>query len=189
LTNPDDALIPPTIAASAAAANPLGPPPSSETPEAIQEPLGQPGPDDEQPDTQDDAPREFDPRYKDPFNGLLYLGHLEETLTIWGHSFRISTPTQLEKMQVGQIHKPYVGTLASEIAYQTILVAAYLVSVDHQELPRPVTNDPKENAVADRFRWVAENLRPPVIDQLFSKCLVLEGEVGKVLRAMGEAQG
>lgn len=189
MTHPDDALIEPSDAASAAAANPLGPPPSSDAPEAVQEPLGQPGSDDEQPDTAEDVsePKEFDARHREPFTGLLFLGHLEETITIWGHTFRLVTPTQIEKIQAGQLHKPYADTLASEIAYQTILVASYLLNVDHHDLPRPVVNDAKENAVRDRFKWVADNLRQPVIDRLFSACLTLEGEVRITLAALGEA--
>jgi hypothetical protein len=187
LTTADDALVEPFIptAAPAAAAD-SGPPPSSDAPGAVQEPQEQPGSVDSQPD---EDPLEFDERYKEPFNGLMYLGYLEDSFVVWGHTFRIATPTQLEKIQAGALHQPYAESLASEIAYQTILVAAYLVSVDHTDLPRPVLNDPKENAVRDRFRWVAENLRPPVIDELFGRCMVLETKVGKVLRTMGEARG
>lgn len=189
MTNPDDALIEPSDAAPVAAGIP-GPPLSSDAPEAVQEPLDQPESADRQPnqDPEDPfVPREFDEKYKEPFTGLLFLGYLENTVTIWGHVFRLVTPSQMEKIQAGQLHKDYADTLASEIAYQTILVASYLTEVDHRELPKPVVNDPKENAVRDRFRWVADNLRGPVIDRLFSECLILDGEVRNTLAAMGEA--
>lgn len=185
--HPDEALVEASEQAVPPAAATPGPSPSSDAPEPVQEPLRQPG-SDEQPLTED-HPREFDARCKEPFTGLLYLGYLEDSFVIWGHQFRIATPSQMEKIQAGALHAPYVNTLASDIAYQTILVATYLISVDRNELPRPVLTDPKENAVRDRFEWVAENLRPPVIDQLFSRCMILEGEVGKTLRAMGEARG
>lgn len=190
MIHPDDALVEPSIAASAAAADSSGPPPSSETPEDFQEPPGQPGSDEQRPDVEaPDSPREFDPKYRDPFTGLLFLGYLEDTIRIYGHTFRIATPTQNERIEMGLLHKPYVDSLASEIAYQTLLVSAYLLEVDGEELPQPILNKSKSGAVADRFRWVSENLRPPVIDQLFSSCLVLEGEVRQVLEAMGEARG
>jgi hypothetical protein len=188
LTSPDDALVEPSIAASAAAAV-SGPPPSSNSPGVSQEPLGQPGSDEKQPDKSAAEPKAFDERYREPFTGLLFLGNLEDTFTIWGHTFRIVTPSQLERMQLGQLHQPYAGTLASEIAYQTLLVASYLREVDHNRLPEPVVVDPTQNGVRDRFRWVAENLRGPVIDELFSRCLALEAQVRTVLAAMGEAQG
>jgi hypothetical protein len=190
LTNPDDALVEPSVAASAAAATSPGPPPSSDAPETIKEPLGQPGPDTERPDQEAIAePAAFDARCREPFTGLMFLGHLEQTVSIWGHTFRLVTPSQAMKLQLGPLHKPFLNTLATDIAYQTILVAAYLRQVDHRELPQPVLNDPTENALADRFRWVGENLRQPVIDRLFSICLEMEGQVSSVLRAMGEAQG
>lgn len=189
LISPDDALFDlPADAAAPAAANLTGPPPSSTAPEAIQEPPVQPG-STPQPDETEPPPREFDERYREPFNGLMYLGYLEDTVVVWGHEFRIATPSQMEKLQSGALHKPYIDTLASEIAYQTIMVASYLVSVDGKDLPRPVLNDPKENAVRDRFVWVAENLRQPVIDEVFQRCMLLEATVGQVLHAMGEARG
>jgi hypothetical protein len=188
LTSPDDALVEPSIAASAAAAV-SGPPPSSNAPGVSQEPLGQPGSDNRQPDQQVNEAKAFDERHKEPFTGLLFLGYLEDTFTIWGHTFRIATPSQMERIQLGQLHQPYAGTLASEIAYQTILVATYLREVDHERLPEPVVMDPTQNGVRDRFRWVADNLRSAVIDELFSRCLALDGQVRAVLGAMGEAQG
>ena len=187
MPSPDEALVEASEAVPLAAAIP-GPPPSSETPGPIQEPLRQPESDDPQPPPEDPT-RTFDERYREPFTGLLYLGYLEDSFVIWGHQFRITTPSQMEKIQAGVLHAPFVNTLASDIAYQTILVATYLVAVDRHELPRPVLTDPKENAVRDRFEWVAANLRPPVIDRLFARCMILETEVSKVLRAMGEAQG
>lgn len=185
----DESLLEPTIAAPAAAAPLLGPPPSSGAPGPIQEPPTQPGPDDQQPDEVDHGVQEFDPRYKEPFNGLLYLGRLEDTVTIWGHSFRLVTPSQLEKLEAGVVHKPYIDTVASEIAYTTILVSSYLVEIDGQPLPIPITHDTKKNGVAERFAWVGENLRGAVIDELFSRCMILEAQVSQVLQTMGKAQG
>lgn len=190
MTGPDDFLIEPTLPiAAATAAGTSGPPPSSDAPGPVQEPLDQPGTATRQPDEVEDPfePKEFDERCKEPFSGLLYLGALEETVTVWGHSFRLVTPSQAERLQMGQLHKPFADTLASEIAYQTLMVASFLLEVDRQPLPQPVVNDVRENAVRDRFRWVSDNLRPPVIDELFSSCLALESEVRRTLEAMGEA--
>lgn len=132
---------------------------------------------------------EFDERYKEPFSGLLYIGALTQAVSLFGHSFTIATPTQTERLQIGQVIQPYQNTITAEIAYQTALVAAYLVDVDHTKLPEPVTLNPKETALLDRFRWVNENLRRPVIDALFNECLALDGQVDEVLEAMGKASG
>jgi hypothetical protein len=208
LSSPDDQFIDPedsvydaSIAASAAAATSTGPPPSSETPGPIQEPLPQPGTDEDQqqdeespPDTplqeQDGIqPQEFDPRHRDAFTGLLFLGYLEKTITVWGHTFHLVTPSQAEKIQIGLLHKEYLGTLASEIAYQTLLVAAYLRNVDGNELPKPITNDSKDQALNERYRWVGENLREQVIDEIFSRCIMMQADIRDILAAMGKASG
>jgi hypothetical protein len=190
LTDPDEALVEPNFdAASAATADP-GPPSSSDAPGHIQEPLGASGSEQRQPDTEDLVkPAEFDERCKEPFTGLLYLGALDDEFSIWGHRFKIATPSVAEKMQLGALHVPYANTMASEIAYQTLQVAAFLVSVDGHELPKPVLNDAKENAVRDRFEWVANNLRQEVIDEVFGRCMTLNAKVRDALEAMGKARG
>ena len=43
---------------------------------------------------EDFAPREFDPRHKEPFTGLLFVGALTDEFELWGHRFVIATPTQ-----------------------------------------------------------------------------------------------
>lgn len=143
-------------------------------------------PTDETP-VRDYRPQEFDPRWKEPFTGLLYIGSLTSTETVFGHDFVISTPTQTERMQIGQVIAPYMETVSGNIAYATAFVAACLVSVDGRKLPEPVLNNPKETALHDRFKWVAENLRKPVVDELYGRCLELDMQVDRVLEAMGKA--
>lgn len=136
---------------------------------------------------EDYAPREFDPRHREAFSGLLFVGALTDEFTLWGHRFVIATPTQTERMQIGPLIREFIDTIAGDLAYATALVAAYLVSVDGEELPKPVVKDAKETALRDRFRWVSDTLQKPVIDYLFSKCLELDQQVDEVLEAMGKA--
>ena len=82
---------------------------------------------------------------------------------------------------------PYMETVSGNMAYATAFVAACLVSVDGHKLPEPVLNNPRETALHDRFKWVAANLKKPVVDELFSRCLELDMEVDRVLEAMGKA--
>ena len=189
MTTPDDVLVDASLAASAATADP-GPPSSSETPKHVQEPQERSG-------TEDRAalsggvpePKEFDPRWRDPFTGLLYLGSLRKRFGFFGHEFRIATPSQDERIEMGLILAPYRGTLTEEIAYQALLVAAYLQEIDGNKLPQPVLNDPKDSALEERFRWVTKNLKAPVIQKIFEECLILDVTVEEVLNAMGEASG
>jgi hypothetical protein len=137
---------------------------------------------------EEDVP-EFDPKFKQPFTGLLYVGALTKTFELYGHSFTIASPTQTERLQMGQVIEPFQGTVTGEIAYQSALVAAYLVDIDGKKLPQAIMIDPKETALHDRFKWVNENLRRPVIDKIFEECLVLDSKVDEVLEAMGKASG
>lgn len=132
---------------------------------------------------------EFDRKHREPFLGLLYVGALTETFSLYGHDFMIATPTQTELLQIGQVIEPYAATPTVEVAYQTARVAAYLVSIDGQRLPEPVLTDPKDTALHDRFRWVADNVRRPVIDKIFDRCLELDNKVKGALEAMGKASG
>lgn len=143
--------------------------------------------------TSQDAPtpdyREFDSRYKDSFTGLLYLGYLDEEFDLYGHRFRIATPTQAERLAAGPVIKEYTETITAELAYQAIMVAAYLQSIDGQNLPLPVLTQVRDNGLRDRFSWVTENLRRPVITEVFERAMILEDEVDATLDAMGKASG
>lgn len=167
MTSPDDLLMPP------ADPMPLAPP----EPEPEQAPAPE----------QIVPPKEFDPRWRTAFTGLVFLGHLEQEFEVWGHKFLIMTPSHLEKMNMGLVHAPYANTLSTEIAFEAAMVAAYLHSVDGTELPKPISNDPKETALHDRFKWVIDTLKRPVISKIYNECLALDDEVEKVLDAMGEA--
>jgi len=155
-----------------------------------------PGPDEgQEPAEETQAPAieerlpEFDPAYRQPFKGLLFVGALTTSFELFGHHFTIATPTQTERLQIGQVIEPFQNTVTAEIAYQTALVAAYLVDIDGTKLPEPVVSNPKETALHDRFRWVSENLRRPVLDRVFDECLKLDRQVDDVLAAMGKASG
>lgn len=140
----------------------------------------------DRPEPENHTPPDFDERWREPFSGLLYLGSLSTSVTIWGHDFLLATPSQTERMQIGPLIKDYIDTVSGPLAYSTAFVAASLVEIDGRPLPRPVTNDPKENALAGRFRWVQHNMHKPVVDELYSRALELDMTVQHVLEAMGK---
>jgi hypothetical protein len=123
---------------------------------------------------------EFDRRHREPFTGLLFLGQLTKTVEHYGHSFEIQTPTQREKIEAGLLHKPYVGSISSEIAWAALSLATYLVSIDGQPLPEPIGPSAKTK-VKDRFEWVLDNLHHDIIEVLFTDCLELDSDVNRVL--------
>lgn len=189
----DDALVPPPSFAPEfdATAAPAGEPeqPAAEPQEPTEAAEAQEAPPVSDPDAEEAPPAEFDPRYKQPFVGLLYVGQLEDHFELFGHHFHIATPSRAEKIQMGLAIKPYQDTVSAEIAWQTAMVAAYLLKVDDIDLPEPVLTTTKETAFSERFKWVSENLRDVVIDEVFTKCLELDGKVRGVVDAMGKASG
>jgi hypothetical protein len=143
--------------------------------------------DQDQQDTADEPLPEFDPRWREEFSGLLYVGALTETFSWMGHEFVIRTLTTEELFTVALAVKPYEGTQAQARAWQAAVAAACVVSVDDQGLPVSITRDQGDHAV--RFRYVQTNWHPPVIDAVFSRYWALETRVKQVVEAMGKATG
>lgn len=133
------------------------------------------------------AAREFDPKAKEAFVGLLHLGSLDRDVTLYGHKFLLVTPTNAERIQIGLITQPWRDTLTEEVAWMQAMVAAFLQRVDGAPLPEPISPDPKDTALRGRFNWVGENLRRQVINAIFQECLILDNQVDIALEAMGKA--
>lgn len=125
---------------------------------------------------------EFDPRYKDPFLGLLYLGKLTDTVRKFGHTFTLETPSQAVRLETGLVHKKYANTLTSELAWAAITVAAYLTNVDGTILPQPI--GPHDTGIVARVAWILDNLHNFVIQSLYEDCLILEARVSQTLQEL-----
>jgi hypothetical protein len=98
--------------------------------------LGQPDPD--EPGTLRDEEGNvlptFDPKYADPFSGLLYLGALSDHFEWLGHEFDIRTLRDGEKLAVASIIKPYVDTMGADRAYACAVVGMAITGVDGDNL-------------------------------------------------------
>lgn len=148
----------------------------------------EPEPEPEEDHYQEEVP-EFDPQWREPFSGLLYVGALTSSFEYLGHRFTIATPTMTEFLQIGQVIEPFQATVMADVAHQVARVAAYLTAIDGKELPRPITNDPKETSLHQRFQWVTDTLKRPVINAISDKCFELDAKVNGVLEAMGKVLG
>lgn len=141
-------------------------------------------------DGRDDKPLpEYDHRYREPFEGLLYLGRLEETFRKWGHTFVIRTLTTEELTKIGLAVKPYEETRTANAAYQAAVVAASVVTVDGQPLPTGITVDDADDLLAVRLPYVMKKWMPPVREMVYNRCFALELVARRALDAMGEASG
>lgn len=180
---PEDVHPVPPTATSTAPRGPSG----AITPDPVQEPHRGPAEDasgTEETEKPEPLP-EFDPRVREDFEGLLYLGRLTDSFEAYGHQFVIRTLSTGEVLEIGLLHKPYKDSLAEVKAYQAALVAACVVSVDGKPMPLPVTNEPFDTALANRFEYVKRTWFPPLLDVIYERFLLLEAKVDAVLAGMG----
>lgn len=135
----------------------------------------------------DKPPPKFDERYREPLEGLMFLGALKKTFTWMGHEFIIRTLTTDELIEVGLLIQPYSGTAGANKAYQTASIAAAILEVDGEPVAPPVSKDKSE--LVNKFMYIKKNWYPVTVDVVYQQMLELEATVAAVLQQMGEPQG
>lgn len=132
---------------------------------------------------------EFDRRWAEPLQGLLFIGALTKSFTSLGHRFVIKTQTVGEILEIGLLIAPYMGTVGETKAYQAANAAASIVSVDGQPIAIPLTDEPDDTILRSKFEYIQQHWFPPILDVVYEEYLALEGTVEKVVAAMGESLG
>ena len=128
----------------------------------------------------------FPEQWKEPFEGLLYLGYLRKEVTsIPFHSFIVRTLTTNEKLEISLATKELQDTMGFGRAYRAAVVAAGLESVDGREL---FSASHGTNIFQQKYEYVVNNWRDAVIDILYREIDALEGTVLKVLQELGIIQ-
>ena len=127
----------------------------------------------------------FDPRFREDFEGLLYIGKLRRQVRWLGHKFTLRTMNVEELMEAGQLHKPYVGTISDIKAWQSIIIAAAIETVDGRPLPLPMSD--QESEFEAKFHYILRHWYPITVDRLYEEYLILEDQVQKVIEQMGKA--
>ena len=130
---------------------------------------------------------EFDPRCREAFEGLAFMGALTKTFDWMGHKFTVRTLKMDELLQVAQVHSKYAQTIGDVKAYQAAIVAATIQLVDAKPLPVPSFTD--ETSLDARFNFVTTKWYPWTFDAVYTEYLALEAKVLEVMEAMGEALG
>jgi hypothetical protein len=126
---------------------------------------------------------DFDPKHREDFTGLLYLGQLEDECTIAGHYFKLVTPTQADRLAMGPLHKPWVNTLTAELAWRLIIVSAYLRKIDNEDAPEPLNSH--TSALGTRFDWVQRSISSDiVIERLYERCLLIDARVRQLIEEL-----
>ena len=130
----------------------------------------------------------FDEKYKQDFEGLLYIGALIDEFDWLGHHFVIRTLKDGELLAIGQIIKPYLDGPGGERAFAMATAAMCIESVDGEELPIPIGESRRVNEWAhQRFEYVRDNWFPTTTDAVYSHYVALNNKVRQVVEAMGKA--
>jgi len=132
-------------------------------------------------------PVEFDPQYKQSFEGLLFIGKVQRQFKWLGHTFVIKTMVLEDMLEAGQLHRPYVGTVADIKAWQSLMIAGSIVSVDGKPLPVPITDE--ITPLQTKFDYINQHWLPWTLDALYEQYLILDADVAGVIEAMGKAPG
>ena len=167
-----------------------GPPPSSAAPGDDTEPhrVTAEAPPTEAASEEPDPLPEFDPRVREDFEGLLFLGALTKEFEWCGHTFVIKTLSTDELLDCALVVKEWQNTLGEMKAYAAAMVAACTVSVDGKPLPAPISSNPGDRPVRNRFNMV-RRWYPTTLDVVYEQYLLLERRVLEVMDAMGKANG
>lgn len=128
----------------------------------------------------------FDGRWREAFQGLVYIGYLEGDVTIPYHSFKVRTLTTGEKIKVVQMIRDIENSIGYPRAYRAAVVAAGLMLVDGKPL---LVGQKNLDVIPQRYRYVTDNWYDYVIDILYDKINELEGKVLEVLKELGVYQG
>lgn len=131
----------------------------------------------------------FDPRHREDFHGLAYLGALTKSFEWLGHRFVIRTLTRDEELAIALIIKEWEGTSAEPAAYMTAIVALCTESVDGIGMPSPYEEAPGRSYAwaFQRFNHVKARWFGPTIDAVYTHYKALEERALEVLIAMGKA--
>jgi len=115
---------------------------------------------------------EFPPASEEAINGLLWLGYLTDSFTLFGHQFTIKTLTRGDRLAVAQVTKEWEETLGMGDAYQTATVAASLAMVDGEPVmslgPSPVRATEIRKAFERVQAWYE-----PVVEAVFARTVML----------------
>ena len=160
-------------------------PPGSASSEVDEETLIPPPPpsDETTPDEADDSAF-LDPRYKQDFDGLTFLGYLADEFEVGGHRISVRTLNTDALLEVSLWTQKYSGSLGESRAYSTAVVAAAVELLDGRPLHRPLGSGEADfpHRVAIVRRWY-----PWTIDQIYSRVRELERRVDALLAELGKA--
>lgn len=131
----------------------------------------------------------FDPKFREPFTGLLFLGALSDSFDWAGHHFKIRTLHSEELSECSLATKRYQGTEGEHKAFQTAVMAASLLDIDGRGVPVPIPIDTNDSMFDVRFAYMMKNWFPAVADEVYRRYIDLEITARQVMEALGGLSG
>jgi len=152
--------------------------------EAVVPPPARPTPQPEAEVDDDDILAQFDPRWTDEMEGLLYVGRVTHAFNLGGHRITIATPEAQDSLKAAILVKQYQETAGALRALTIAALATCLIKVDGHVLPRGIMADGSDDMEA-RFNWVAK-LHTAIIDGIYREYEDLEVRVAEAIEALGK---
>lgn len=152
--------------------------------EAVVPPAARPAPQPEAEVDDDDILAQFDPRWTDEMEGLLYVGRVTHAFNLGGHRITIATPEAQDSLKAAILVKQYQETAGALRALTIAALATCLIKVDGHVLPRGIMADGSDDMEA-RFNWVAK-LHTAIIDGIYREYEDLEVRVAEAIEALGK---
>lgn len=113
---------------------------------------------------------EFDPRISDDVEGLLFLGYLTQSVTIYNHTFVLKTLRRGERLAVTQFARDYEDTLGIADALQTGYLALAIVTADGRPLSIAISDEERDPLVRLEANYrVVSRWFDPVLEALYSE--------------------
>ena len=100
-----------------------------------------------------------------------------------GHRFLLRTVPDRPAGD-GAAAKPYLNTTTGDLAWMTLMVAAYLRKIDSTSAPEPLG---PESPLSTRYQWVKESIySDQVVAEIFNECLLLDGRAHDQIESMNQ---
>lgn len=127
---------------------------------------------------------QFPDAIRDDVDGLAWLGHLQTTVHMWGHSFTLQTLKANEELEAALIAKEYQDSFGQVKAHAWAHLAMSVVAVDGDEnFCPPIGPDVRKHATA-KFRYMTENWYWPIGEFLFGEYVELVQRQTEALEAL-----
>lgn len=90
-------------------------------------------------------------------DGLIWLGHLDTSISFCGHDFVLRTLRGDEELLAGYVMKEFIETIGQAKAHVWATLALALVAVDGAEDFCPQATPNKRDYARARFNWITSN--------------------------------